>query len=100
MTSRKYDGMEPYPTCPYCKTKKSATTIFLCKKEIRGCSQIFCRECCGGLTTVRCPNCQEAEFSGIYTFAARLFVWIPPLNYAACVEVLNDVVYTQVCLRC
>ena len=56
--------MKPYPTCPYCKTKKSATTIFVCKKEIRGCSQIFCRECCGGLTTVRCPNCQEAEFSG------------------------------------
>ena len=57
-------AMEPYPTCPNCKTKKAATTIFLCKESIGGCGRLFCRACCGGLTTARCPSCHEGEFIG------------------------------------
>ena len=56
--------MEAYPTCPHCKTKNDATTIFLCKENIGGCGRLFCRDCCGGYTTVRCPICQEPEFTG------------------------------------
>ena len=56
--------MEAYRTCPHCKTKNDATTIFLCKENIGGCGQLFCRDCCGGYSTVRCPICQEPEFTG------------------------------------
>ena len=35
------------------------------------------------------PN-QKAEFVGLYSFASYIFRWVPPLVYAAIIEVTND----------
>lgn len=64
--------MKLHPSCPRCKAKNDETTVYLCKEDIGGCGQLFCRQCAGGLTTVRCPRCQEADFSGAVVVVGKV----------------------------
>ncbi|MBT4497731.1 MAG: hypothetical protein HOC74_08415 [Gemmatimonadetes bacterium] len=56
--------MHIYAACPNCSNKRETTEVYECRTAIGGCGQIFCRQCAGGLTTVRCPACREPVFMG------------------------------------
>lgn len=56
--------MRHFPSCPSCKSKQAALEVYECRVDIGGCGQVFCRQCAGGLTTVRCPVCREPVFIG------------------------------------
>jgi len=53
-----------YPTCPNCSSKCETIEVYECRPSIGGCGKTFCRQCAGGLTTVRCPTCREPVFMG------------------------------------
>ena len=56
--------MRHFPSCPSCKSKQIDLEVYECRVGIGGCGRLFCRQCAGGLTTVRCPGCREPVFIG------------------------------------